>query len=661
MTMGQRAGEALPVPPAFVRGPVYGPGLLVAALMLAVYGILGLTVDFPRAAIGIQSDEATYYMMGHSLATDGDLTYRREDLVRVWHEFPSGPAGVFLKKGRDVRRIGLMLRPPFIWTTTRPDPDPDRYFYGKSFAYPLLAAPFIRLAGTNGFLVLNAILMAVAAFSGYVFLQARMRPAVAAVLAGGFVMGSIVPVYDVWIAPELLNFTLGVAAYTCWLYKEAAPSASMTRRTRWLFDTRSDVVAALLLGFATFSKASNALLAPPIVLWQLWHRRWRAAAATGLIFGVMSIGLFGVNMAITGEWNYQGGERRTFYGEFPLQTPSAGIDVGSAKSRSDALTEIIFNRDVFWTNLGHNVVYAFIGRYAGLAPYFFPAVFALVAYLAGIRRRPAWQGLALAGGVAQLLFFLIVTPYTWNGGGGSVGNRYFLGAYGAFLFLLPPIGSIRLALVPWIVGSIFVAPLVMNPFVASFYPGRNADQGPLRLLPPELTLVYDLPINTEASRVKQPFGGTGGPTDPGFQIYFFDTHAYGQELDKSFWVKGRSRSELLIKTDRPVRRLVLTLTAGSAATDVAARFGGETERVSLEPGGTAQLRFALGEGFPVPGAMVRLDGMDLEQQRVRAGARGTTEHRHPVSGRARQADGRRMTIRSVVSVRPGCGRVDPCA
>ena len=30
-------------------------------------------------------------MMGHSLADDGDLTYRKEDLVRVWREFPSGP------------------------------------------------------------------------------------------------------------------------------------------------------------------------------------------------------------------------------------------------------------------------------------------------------------------------------------------------------------------------------------------------------------------------------------------------------------------------------------------------------------------------------------------------------------------------------------------
>jgi len=104
------------------------PGLVVAAVVLAVYGGLGLTVDFPKAAIGIQSDEATYYMMGHSLAADGDLTYRRDDLVRVWHEFPSGPTGVFLKKGRAIERMGLMLRPPFVWTATRPDTEPNRYF-----------------------------------------------------------------------------------------------------------------------------------------------------------------------------------------------------------------------------------------------------------------------------------------------------------------------------------------------------------------------------------------------------------------------------------------------------------------------------------------------------------------------------------------------------
>ena len=83
-------------PPTFVRQPAdrapgarpldARPGLIAAALVFFVYGGMALSVDFPRAAFGFQSDEATYYMMGHSLASDGDLASRHEDLVRTWKE-----------------------------------------------------------------------------------------------------------------------------------------------------------------------------------------------------------------------------------------------------------------------------------------------------------------------------------------------------------------------------------------------------------------------------------------------------------------------------------------------------------------------------------------------------------------------------------------------
>src|SRR5262245_237164 len=105
------------------------PGLLLALATLAIYGGLALSGGFPDASMGFKGDEATYYMMGHSLAADGDLTYRRTDLMRVWREFPGGPSGVFLKKGRRVTGGGLMLRPPFFWTSTVPDTDPSRLFY----------------------------------------------------------------------------------------------------------------------------------------------------------------------------------------------------------------------------------------------------------------------------------------------------------------------------------------------------------------------------------------------------------------------------------------------------------------------------------------------------------------------------------------------------
>ena len=408
------------------------PGLVLVAAALAVYGGLALAVDFPHAAIGIQSDEATYYMMGHSLAEDGDLAYRREDLVRVWKEFPTGPAGLFLKKGRDILEAGMMRRPPFIWMRTQPDPDSSRYFYGKSFAYPLFAAPFVRVFGTNGFLVLHAILLALVLWCSYLFLLTRMNALLASALAGAFVVTSIVPVYFVWITPELFNFSLGLLAYFCWLYKEVAPKDTPVWGTRWLHTPAGEMVAATLLGIATFSKVSNALLFLPILAWLAWRRRWGTFLSAGVVFGLCAGGLFLANMAITGEWNYQGGYRRTFLWEFPFQTEKSVFEVGTLMARDESLRGIIFDGRVFWSNLTHNLAYVFVGRYAGLVAYYFPAVFALVAFLSSPRRRPAWQWLVLAGGILQILFFIINLPYTWNGGGGSVGNRYFMGAYGIF-------------------------------------------------------------------------------------------------------------------------------------------------------------------------------------------------------------------------------------
>jgi len=575
------------------------PGLLLLLAIVSVYGGLALTVDFPKAAMGIQSDEATYYMMGHSLAEDGDFTYRKEDLVRVWREFPSGPAGLFLKRGSKVVEWGLMLEPPFFWTRTEADPAvSSRLYYGKSFAYPLAAAPFVKLFGTNGFLVLHALLLGLVVWCGYLFLHARMNALLAAALSGAFVMGSIVPVYFVWITPELFNFALGLLGYFCWLYKEVATAQSSPWGTRWLCRPSSDVVAAVLLGIATFSKVSNLLLFLPILAWLIWRRRWGGLVATGLVFGLCAGGLFLVNMAITGEWNYQGGYRRTFVFEFPFQTDHSTFEIpdSTLMARDESLAGVIFDRRVFWTNLSHNLGYVFVGRNAGLVPYFFPAVFAVLAFLAAPRRRPGWQYLVLAAGLAQILFFIINLPYTWGGGGGSVGNRYFMGAYGVFLFLLPPLSRTWLAVIPWAIGGLFTAPLVLNPFVTSFHPAEHTKHGPLRALPVELTMVNDLPVNTEGpARVLVWFGDNPGQNDPGFQIYFLDDNAFGREVDKAFWVKGESRAEFLIKTDRPMKQLVLALSAGPLDTTVTASVNGRSQQVVMkEP---QQMTFTLDRGF----------------------------------------------------------------
>jgi len=566
------------------------PGLIAAAVFLCVYGTLALTVDFPRAALGFKSDEATYYMMAYSLAEDGDLTYTKDDLVRVWREFPTGPAGAFLQKGKT---LGGAV-----------DPNPNRLYYGKSFIYPLFAAPFVKVFGTNGFLVLHAVLLSFVILCGYLFLHARSGPLVSAVLATGFVMASVVPVYFVWLMPEVFNFSLVFLAYFCWLYKEVARPEQAPLRMGWLFTGRSDVVAAVLLGIATFSKVTNALLFAPIVGWQLWKLvrtrsiRVSAVARTAVAFVVLAGGLFAINKAISGEWNYQGGDRQTYYFEFPFQNEVPKHELGLNKSRGEvlgSLSHIILNPRTFTSNLIHNIEYFFIGRHTGLLGYFFPAVFAIGAFLLAPRQRPAWQWLVLGSGLLQGLVFIVATPYTWHGGG--VGNRYFFSGYGVMLFVLPPIQSLGVAFAPWVIGSLFVAPMVLNPFVASFHSEDNAKSGPLRRLPVELTLVNDLPVNNEPQHARLWFGDIG-KGDPGFLVYFLDDNAYDRDSDKSFWTRGGAQAEFIIKTDKPIRRATFTLTAGPVATDVRVTIGRRSEDVHLEPGESRDVTFSMPPGLP---------------------------------------------------------------
>ena len=557
------------------------PGLVLAAILFCVYGTLALTVNFPKAAYGFKSDEATYYMMGLSLVHDGDLEYRKEDLVRVWREFPGGPAGVFLKKGRTLNGGA--------------DPDERRYFYGKSFMYPLFAAPFILLFGTNGFLLLNAVMLALALLCGYLFLHARSGAWPSAILAASFVMASVVPVYVVQIMPEVFNFSLAMLAYFCWLYKEVASPERSPRGTAWLFTSRSDLVATVLLGVLTFSKPTAALLFVPIVIWQLRSRRWSAVVTTGVVFAAIAGGLFAINLAITGDWNYQGGgDRKSYYFEFPFQNDVTKNELGVSKSGGTVLSNVIFNPRTFTSNLAHNLEYFFVGRHAGMLGYFFPGFFAMLALLAAPRRRPAWQWLVLASALAQGLIFVVATPYTWSGGG--VGNRYFFSGYGVMLFLLPPIESLSLALAPWVIGGLFAAPMVLNPFVASFRPADNAKTGPLRLLPVELTLVNDLPVNTDPEHFRLWFGDTHG--DPGFQIYFLDDNAYGREEDRSFWTRGESRAEFIIKTDKPIRRAIFSVAAGPVAADVTMCIAGHCQSLHFVAGETQQVTMAMPPGLP---------------------------------------------------------------
>ena len=57
------------------------------------------------------------------------------------------------------------------------------------------------------------------------------------------------------------------------------------------------------------------------------------------------------------------------------------------------------------------------------------------------------------------MFLLLYMPFTYSGGGGPVGNRYFLGVYPVFLFVTPPLATPWPAVVATALGALFTAQL----------------------------------------------------------------------------------------------------------------------------------------------------------------------------------------------------------
>jgi hypothetical protein len=593
---------AAPPPAGATADVAWRVGQGSIALVALVLVTWAATVDFRRSVPGFFGDAATYYSLGHSLAEDFDFAFRRDDLVRVWREFPTGPEGIFLKRGRDVQGITLSSAPPFFTITSAPDPDTERLFYGKAFIYPLLAAPFVWLLGTNGFLVFHAVLMTLCFACAYAFLVARSAPIPSAVFAFAFLLLSVAPVYMVWLTPDFFNLAVVLVAYFFWAYKEVVaepPTASFGAvRRRWLMMPRSDVIAAVLLAIAAFSKPTNILLiAPPLAL-LFWRRRWLRGALVGTIFALVFVGLFAMNVAITGEWNYQGGEDRgTFYsldpdgagpriGGFPFQTPQHTFDTtGIVRETNRLPVEVLATPDALLHVFRRNLGYFFFGRHTGFVPYFFAGAVAIVLFLSRPRQRPLWQWLTLAAGLGSAIALILYMPYSYSGGGGPIGNRYFLGVYPVFLFITPPLAGVSAPLVAAAGGALFTAQLLLNPFTASFRPADHVKSGPYRWLPAEMTLLNDLPMNVTPSRVKQPLGGV-----PAVSAYFLDDNAYARENDR-FWVRGASRAELMLRA--PVVTEIsdsgeVTRALRIRQLEVQLETGAERNRVTVDVGTGAQ-------------------------------------------------------------------------
>ena len=625
-------------------------GVLLAVSVALV--ALAFTARIPQ----FWADGATYHAMVWSLAEDGDLRYEARDIFRVRRELPSGPQGIFLKRASG----GLTWdgEAGFPWLRRVGGNEP-RIYFAKAFLYPIVAAPFVRMFGTRGLILTNALCLALALVLAYGELRRQASPARALAAALLLFLGTVAPLYLVWPQPELFNLAVVTAGLVAW------------RRDRPL-------LAAVLIGLAAYSKPYNVLLALPLGVEPLLFRSrgvnprslfelggaerrtpqtprsrgvnprslFRAGGLSGppappgrhpsfakgfmesarraAFVAVTVIALFGLNRAVTGEMNYQGGERKTFYGTFPFETQAvtfgnSGIwattnELGAAVEETGS--EAVAARPArgaaparasseMRASYLRNLAYFWVGRYAGVLLYYFPAFVAIVLFLVLGPRTPAgW--LALAALLASYLFYIWAIPDNWYGGGGTVGNRYFLNLLPLAIFLIPR-GREWIVAAAGLLCALWLAPVFAAPISHSLRPGDHAMRLPFRLFPAELTMLNDLSVFTDPWRKKRPFGDTeGNPqqnrlADPrAYYLYFPDDGTFGRDEREGvpgLWLRGGAQAEVILRAHEPVRRIKVTVVGGPAGDEVEVEAGGRSQTLRVGPGESASAELPTRAGF----------------------------------------------------------------
>ncbi len=554
--------------------------LVTSCLIFLFFLGLSLFINLPSLQGNfLFADEAIYYSMTQSLANDFDLEYTKKDLIRYYKAFDSGPLGIFLKKGKN-----------------------DRLFFAKSYIYPLFASPFVKIFGCNGFLVFHSILLFFMLIMGYAYFSLSNTSSLSFAAILTFLFASVAFVYFFWIHPDFFNLFLVFFVLFLWLYKHKKDEMPQkeeqkTKLVSFLLSDGSDYLASLVAGIAVFSKPPNIIIMGPIVLYALFKKKFVKAVLIILIFALTAGLFFGINYLATGDWNYQGGERKTFYGEdgYPLEKDHITFDTakgGTMSSEGYTEKHLLPVKFVFY-----NLFYYFFGRFTGLTWYFFPAILALILFVMGAKRIYQWFLLiAIFGGI---FIYIVLMPDNYAGGGGTMGNRYFLTIYPLFLFLPHLKMKPRHIALCWVMAAVFIAPILTNPLLHSHYPATHAKKAPFKWLPLEMTLVNNFPTNTNPSARRQPIGIKYS------WIHFLDDNFIPRqeesELEKfGFWTRGSHTAEMILKTYYPIKSLTVHLLNNPRMrNDITVKVGREKKKITLGQNQRGTLTFTSLKPFQI--------------------------------------------------------------
>jgi hypothetical protein len=555
---------------------------LALAAVTAFFLLFPLTLGKPGLPPHLKADESAYYLAALSLAHDGDLRVEPKDVDRAFQEFPFGP----------VNNVILMTDDG--WRTV---------YFGKPYIYSLFAAPFAFFFGANGLVFFNMLLTMAMVWMGYLYLRRTNPPGLAALFSASFFLLSVGFSYVFWLQTEVFNMA-AVAACLFFGLPRTDEAGLPDRRREWLWAALSGAVLVL----AVYNKPMFGAVGLAPLYAYARERRWKTAGAW-VLGAILSLAVVaGIATALTGHPSaYLGVSRQGATlcepGKVPIAPvapevpqPAAGKTTGGKapggvavpnSTTGNTWTWLVRAPDVTLYEMVENLGYFLVGRHTGMLIYTPFAALAVIFFLLPGRRRPGDRWVLLGVVSAVALYFLTFIAWNWQGGGGFVGNRYFISAVPAFLFLVQEIRPRWLVLAGHVVAGLFLGPLLFTPFGAPVpEPTLQAHVrgGPFRFLPLELSL----------------------RNVPGYErVQIGDLRIVGRKdvfvpQGEQMWVGGANRVELYFIGDRPIGKAVFLVTSFAPGNRVEIEMGDAREVLDFGPGEEARrVRLVPGEPFRV--------------------------------------------------------------
>ncbi len=448
----------------------------LALLSLGLFLVLfPLGIVRPGWPPTLKADEPAYYGMALSLAHDRDVRCDFQDVRRLTNSYPYLPIN------------NLILMSDDGWETA---------YYGKPYIFPLVAAPAVRFFGEHGMIAVNMLMLLGMIWMGATYLGRFNRGSLALLFAIAFFILSSAFVYVFWLQPEIFNmFSIAVCLFLAFHRPEGGSRATSAGRS-WLRVLGSGAVLAL----AVYNKPVLAAMGLP-ALWIVYRRRGLKAAAAWIAAAAIALGLLaGLGYALSGHPTAYLGVAR---GGVRLTDPLTPDDylaplrqiVERRGEEVNSWTWIFRIPEIEPHVFMENVRYFLWGRHTGMLLYTPLAVLALALFLLHTPRSASRWVLVLSTAIVAL-FFIIFIPFNWHGGGGFVGNRYFINVYPAFLFLITRLRPRWTVPASYAVGAVLIGPLMFTPFGAPVpNPTLQAHtrNAPFRYFPLELSVKKNVP------------------------------------------------------------------------------------------------------------------------------------------------------------------------